>query len=99
MRARGGAAAARGRVSPEPLLCESPPLLSSSRLSPSPWTPMTVAVEGGLAAGAHGATGKKRIKHRRSDGASAVCGGLGENAKRCWFCGEVRELYLGQIVA
>lgn len=35
-------------VSPEQPFCESPPLLSSSRLSPSPWIPITVAVEGGL---------------------------------------------------
>lgn len=34
--------------SPEQLFCESPPRLSSSKLSPSLWIPITVAVEGGL---------------------------------------------------
>lgn len=34
-------------VLPEPPFCMSP-LLSSSRLSPSPWIPITVAVDGGL---------------------------------------------------
>lgn len=35
-------------ISPELLFWESPPFLSSSRLSPSLWIPITVAVEGGL---------------------------------------------------
>lgn len=38
-------------ISPE--IWESPPFLSSSRLSPSLWIPMTVAVEGGLATRKH----------------------------------------------
>lgn len=40
-------------ISPELLFWESPPFLSSSRLSPSLWIPITVAVEGGLATRKH----------------------------------------------
>lgn len=40
-------------ISPEVLFCESPPFLSSSRLSPSLWIPITVAVEGGLVTRKH----------------------------------------------
>lgn len=38
---------------PELLFCVSPPFLSSSRLSPSLWIPITVAVEGGLVTRKH----------------------------------------------
>lgn len=53
-RSQSGESAGHGGVlpatltSPELLFCESPPFLSSSRLSPSLWIPITVAVEAGL---------------------------------------------------